>query len=88
MWLNTGLYVSTTFVVISPYSPLEMMKLTHCPEFDGLRIHHLRTSPTGCIRNCSMQDKRECGQLLKHGGCPYNYLTLPRHAKTVTLAPR
>jgi len=43
--LNTGLYVSTMFLVTNPYSHWEMMKLTHWPEFDGLRIHHLRTSP-------------------------------------------
>mgnify|MGYP001852425925 CR=1 FL=1 len=35
-----------------------------------------------------MLDKRQCGQLLKHGGFPFNYLTSPRHAEIVTLAPR
>ena len=88
MQLTTGLYMSTMFLVSNPYSHWEMMKLTHQPEFDGLRIHHLRTSPAGYIRSYGMLDERQCVQLLKHGGCPYSYLTLPRHAKTTTLAPR
>jgi len=76
------------FLVTNPYSHREMTKLTHWPKFSGLRINHLRTLPIGYIRRYGMLDKRQCGQLLKHGGCLYNYLTLPRHAKTVTLAPR
>ena len=80
--------MSTMFLVSNPYSHWEMMKLTHWPEFDGLRIHHLRTSPVGYIRSYGMLDKRQCGQLLKHGGCPYSYLTSPRRAKTEMLALR
>ena len=63
--------MSTRFLVISPYSHWEM-KLTHWPEFNGLRIHHLRTLPVGYIRSYGMLDKRQCGQLLKHEGCPYS----------------
>ena len=75
-------------LVTTLYSHWEMVKLTHWPKFDGLRIHHPRTPPPGYIRSSGMQDKRQCRQLLKYGGCPYNYLTLPRHAETVMLAPR
>ena len=74
--------------VINLYNHWEMMKQTGWLEFDGLRIHRLRTSPIGYIRNYGMLDKRQCVQLLKHGGCPYSYLTSPKHAETVTLAPR
>ena len=62
--------MSTVFLVTNPYSHQEMMKPTHWPEFDGFRIHHLRTLPTGYIRICGMLDKKQYGQLLKHGGCP------------------
>jgi len=34
-----------------------------------------------------MLDKRQCGQLLKYGVCPYSYLTSPRHAENAMLAP-
>ena len=88
MQLNTRLYMSTMFLVTSPYNHQEMMKQTHWPEFDGLRLHHLRTLPVGYIRSYGMLDKRQCGQLLKQEGFLYSYLTLPRHAKTETLAPR
>ena len=72
--------MSTVFLVTNPYSHQEMTKLTRWLKFNGLRIHHLRASPIGYIRNYGMLDKRQCVQLLKHGGCPYNYLTLPRIA--------
>ena len=88
MWLDTGLDVSTTFLATNPYSHQKTTKPTHWLEFDGLRIYHLRMLPAGYIRSCGMLDKRQCGQLLKHGGCLYNYLTLPRHTETVMLAPR
>ena len=80
--------MSTMFLATNPYSLWEMTKPTHWPEFDGLRIHHPRTVPADYIRSCGILDKRLCGQLLKHGGCPYNYLTSPRHAETVMPAPR
>ena len=76
------------FLVTNPYRHWEITKPTHWPEFDGLRIYHLRKMPVDYIRSYSMLDKRQCGQLLKHGGCPDSYLTLSRHAETVTLAPR
>ena len=76
------------FLVIGLYSHREMTKPTHWPEFDGLRIHYLRTLPDGYIRSYGMLDKRQCGQLLKHGGCPYSYLTSPKHAETAMLALR
>lgn len=86
MWLDTGSYKYTMFLASNLYSHQEVTKPTHWPDFDGLRIHHLRALPAGYIRSCSMWDKRQCGQLLKHEGCPYSYLTLPWHAETVTLA--
>ena len=80
--------MSTTFLFTKPYSHWEMTELTHWHQFNGLSIHHLRTLLVGYITSYSMLDKRQYGQLLKHGGCPYSYLTSPRHAETVTLAPR
>ena len=88
MQLNTGLYMSTRFLVTNPYNHWEIMEQTHWPNFDVLRIHHLRTLSIGYVRGHGMLDKRQCGQLLKHASCPYSYLTSPRYAKTVTLAPR
>jgi len=78
----------TSFLVTNLHSHQETMKLTHKLEFDGLRIHPLRTLPTGYNKSCSMQDKGQCGQLLKHGVCPYNYLMLSSHAETAMLVPR
>ena len=80
--------MSTVFLATNPYIHWEMMKPTHWPKFNGLRIHHLRASPIGYIRNYGMLDKRQCVQLLKHGGCPYSYLTSPKHAETARLALR
>ena len=64
------------------------MKLTQWLKFDGLWIHHPRTSPASYIRSCSMLGKRQCGQLLKHRGCPYSCLVSSRHAETVMFALR
>ena len=56
--------MSTTFLVTSLYyTHWEMMRLTHWPEFDGLRIHQLRTLPIDYIRSYGMLDKRQCGQV-------------------------
>jgi len=74
MWFNTGLYMSTMFLATNIYSHQEMMKPTHWLKFNVLRVQHLRILPTGYIRSCGMQDKRQRGQLLKHGGCSYNCL--------------
>ena len=64
--------MSTTCLVTNLYNHQEMMKRTRWLEFDGLRIHHLRTLPVGYIRSYGMLDKRQCGHLLKHEGCPYS----------------
>ena len=71
MQLNTGLYMSTMFLVTNNYSHWEMTKLIYWPKFNGLRIHHLRTLPAGYIRSYGLPDKIKCGQLLKHGS-PYS----------------
>jgi len=80
--------MSTMFLATNLYSHRKTMKLRRRLESNGLRIHHPRTSPVCYIRSCGMLDKRQCGQLLKHRGCPYNYLILSRHAESATLAPR
>ena len=80
--------MSTLFLVTNPYNHQKMTKWTHWPEFSGLRIPHLRTSPIGYIRSYGMLDKRQCGQMLKHGDCPDSYLTSSRHAGSATLALR
>lgn len=42
--------MSAMLLGTSLYNQREMMKQAYWPEFDGLRIHHLRTLPIGYIR--------------------------------------
>ena len=53
--------MSPTCLVINIYNHWEMMKQTRWLEFNGLRIHYLRTSPVGYIRNYDMLDKNNVG---------------------------
>ena len=93
MWLEIWNVVRhrTVHVHISGHQPLQSKgnnEADNWLKFNGLRIRHPRTLPTGYLRSCGMWNKRQYGQLLNHGGCPYNYLILSRHTETAMLAPK